>query len=166
MSPSVYLAIPLMAALAVLQTSALFHLSLLGVTPQILILVAIAWGLLYGLEEGLVWAFVAGFFLDLFSAAPLGTSSLALMIGMLPVGYLRRYLPPGHIILPLILAALTILIYLLLYLALLRLSGYPVNLDATTTLPTHALLHSLLVLPIYWLLYNLRRLLRPERIEV
>ena len=81
MGNHLYLAVPLMAVLAVVQTSVLPRFPVLGAVPQLLFLVALAWGILRGLEQGLFWAFIAGFFVDLFSLAPLGISSLAFMAG-------------------------------------------------------------------------------------
>ena len=79
MAVNFYAAIPLMAVLAILQTAVLPRFPIAGLEPQLVFLVALAWGLLRGLEEGLVWAFIAGLWLDLFSMTPLGLSSLAFM---------------------------------------------------------------------------------------
>ena len=82
MAVNFYAAIPLMAVLAVLQTAVLPRFPIAGLEPQLVFLVALAWGLLRGLEEGLVWAFIAGIWADLFSLTPLGLSSLAFMAGV------------------------------------------------------------------------------------
>ena len=58
MAVSFYAAIPLMALLAIVQTAVLPHFPIAGVEPQLLFLVALAWGLVRGLEDGLVWAFI------------------------------------------------------------------------------------------------------------
>lgn len=69
MSLSLYLAFPIMILLLVIQTAVLPRLPIWGVVPQLLLLAAVAWGMLEGLEEGAVWGFIAGFFTDLFSLA-------------------------------------------------------------------------------------------------
>ena len=60
MAVNFYAAIPLMALLAIVQTAILPRFPIAGVEPQLLFLLALAWGLARGLEEGLVWAFIAG----------------------------------------------------------------------------------------------------------
>ena len=75
MSTSFYAALPLMAFLAVIQTAVVARFPMWGVVPLIPFLIALAWGLRRGIEEGALWAFCAGFFLDLFSISPLGLSS-------------------------------------------------------------------------------------------
>ena len=75
MSSSIYVAIPVMALLTVLQTAVLPHFPIFGLVPQLPFLFALAWGIVRGLDEGVVWAFVAGFLVDLLSVTPLGISA-------------------------------------------------------------------------------------------
>lgn len=44
-----------MIVLGVVETAVLPHFPILGSTPQLALLVALAWGLLFGMEEGAVW---------------------------------------------------------------------------------------------------------------
>ncbi|MCP4417208.1 MAG: rod shape-determining protein MreD, partial [Chloroflexi bacterium] len=85
MSASIYLAIPLMIVLGLVQTAVLPHFPILGNTPQLALLVALSWGMLHGIEEGVIWAFLGGIFTDLFSISPVGVSSLAFMVGITAV---------------------------------------------------------------------------------
>lgn len=166
MRTSLYIALPLMLVLGLAQAVVMPRLPVLGMTPQLLVLATIAWSLLRGINEGLVWAFVAGLSLDLFSAAPLGLSSLALLGGVLAIGLLQRAFPRSRFFLTAVLAALATLIYLLLYLLLLLLFGYPVSGPAAASLPPLALLHGLLILPVYWLLGRIDHVFRPRRVEL
>ena len=115
MAVNFYAAIPLMAVLAIIQTAILPRFPIAGVEPQLLFLVALAWGLLRGLDEGLVWAFIAGIWVDLFSLTPVGLSSLAFMAGVAAPILLQPMLPPRRLPVTALLAALGTLIYLLLY---------------------------------------------------
>ena len=72
MGNHVYIAIPVMALLAIVQSAILPRFPIVGLTPQLLFIVALVWGNPRGLVEGLIWAFIAGIFVDLFSLAPLG----------------------------------------------------------------------------------------------
>ncbi|HEX6386391.1 MAG TPA: rod shape-determining protein MreD [Anaerolineae bacterium] len=166
MNPSVYLAVPVMLLLTVVQTAVLPHFPILGLTPQLPFLVALAWALLHGAEEGIVWAFVAGFFLDLFSIGPMGVTSLTFMVAVLAVTRIGQLLPSSRVFLPAILAGLATLLALFSYLLLLRLLGYLVSLQTATALASLALLHAGLVLPVYWLIYTLERVFRPRRVQL
>lgn len=166
MSWNVYAAVPLMALLAVIQAAILPYFTIFGLSPQLLLVFALAWGLLRGPEDGAAWAFIAGIFLDVFSATPMGVSALALMVGVVAAAFVQRSLPPSRFFLPVVLAAMASLIYLLLYLLILRLTGYPVTWAAVERLPLVAVLNSVLVLPVYWLLYTLDRNLRRRKVEI
>jgi len=119
-----YAAIPLMAVLAILQTAVLPRFPIAGLEPQLVFLVALAWGLLRGLEEGLVWAFIAGLWLDLFSMTPLGLSSLAFMAAVAGPVLLQGVLPPRRLPVAALMAALGTLVYLLFYAVALGLLGH------------------------------------------
>ncbi|MEJ2747436.1 MAG: rod shape-determining protein MreD [Anaerolineae bacterium] len=166
MSSTIYLAIPVMLLLAVLQTAVLPHFPVLGLIPQLPFLVALAWGLLRGMNEGLVWAFIGGLFLDLFSVAPMGVTSLSYMLAILAVVWIENAMPADRFFVPVIMAIAATVIYLLVYLILLRLLGYLTTLQGAAALLPTAILHGLLILPIYWLLYYLDRIFRPRPVEL
>ena len=121
MSSSIYIALPLMALLAIFQANLLPHFPILGVVPQLFFLVALAWGMLHGLLEGLVWAFVAGMLVDLFSATPLGVTALASMAAVTVAILIKGVLPENRIVVPALGAALATLVFWLIYSTLLRL---------------------------------------------
>ena len=121
MTAAVYLVIPLMAVLVILQSAVLPNFTILGVIPQLMFVATIAWALLRGLREGLVWAFVAGLLADLFSAGPLGVTSLALMAAVAITVFVQRSFPESRIIMPVVLVALATLVFWFIYLLFLRL---------------------------------------------
>lgn len=166
MSSTIYLAIPVMLLLAVVQTAVVPHFPILGLIPQLSFLVALAWGLLRGMNEGLVWAFVGGLLLDLFSVAPLGVTSLSFMLAILAVVWIENAMPADRFFIPVIMAAVATIIYLLVYFIFLRLLGYPTSLQGAAALLPTAVLHGLLILPVYWLLYYLGRAFRPRPVEL
>jgi len=166
MSTTIYLAIPIMLALAVAQTAVLPRFPILGLVPLLPFLVALAWGLLRGINEGIVWAFVGGLFLDLFSVSPLGATALAFMLAITAVTWIENAFPTSRFFLPVIMAALATLIYLFVHLILLRLLGHPINLQTAAELSPTALLHGALILPIYWFMYYLDQLFRPRPVKI
>lgn len=165
MGNHIYLAIPVMAVLAILHASVLGRFPILGVAPQLLFILALAWAIARGMEEGLVWAFIAGIFADLFSLAPLGISSLAFMAGVaLPV-LLQRVLPPRRLLVAMLLAALGTIIYLAVYALALRVFGFGVSMGGLVELLPLVIIHAVLILPIYLLVEAFLRAFRPRRVE-
>ena len=116
-----YLMIPLLLLLAVVQSTAASHWQLGGVKPDLVLLTVIVGTLLYGGRSGILWAFVGGVAVDLFSSGPLGTSSLAMMAAVLVVSIGHRPLSRYNPLVPLAAAVLGTLVYSAAYLGLLAL---------------------------------------------
>lgn len=166
MSNSVYLAIPTMLFLTVVQTSILPRFPIFGLIPQLPFLVALAWGLMRDVDEGLLWAFVAGILLDLFSVTPLGISSLVFMGAVLAVTWTTQVLPESRFFLPMVQSVLATFVSLFLYLPLLSLFGHSTTIQAVAELLPLVLLHGLLILPVYWIMRLIDRRLRPRRVQI
>ena len=166
MRSSLFLAVPLMLLLTILQTAVLPQVPLLGLAPLLPFLFALAWGLLQGINEGILWGFVAGMFNDLFSVAPLGGSAITYMIAILIVTFLNQALPVNRFILPTIFAATASLIQLLLYFLFLQLLNTGITFQLAQSLLPTILLHGLLILPVYWLLYPIGQALWPPKVEI
>jgi rod shape-determining protein MreD len=114
-----YLMIPLLLLLAVVQSTAASRLQLGGVKPDLVLLMVIGGTLLYGGRSGILWAFVGGVAIDLFSGGPLGASSLAMMAAVLLVSIGHRPLSRYNPLVPLSAAALGTLVYASVYLGIL-----------------------------------------------
>lgn len=165
MAARFYAAIPLMGLLAILQASVLPRLAIAGVVPQLTFVVAVAWGLLRGMDEGLVWAFIAGIWVDLFSVTPLGLSSLAFMAGVAGPLLLRQALPPRRLLVAMLMVVLGTIIYLLFYAVALRLFDHRITPGSLVDMLPIVLWHAILITPIYLLLQTVTRLLQPRRVE-
>ncbi len=165
MAVNFYAAIPLMALLAIVQTAVLPHFPIAGVEPQLLFLVALAWGLVRGLEEGLVWAFIGGLWSDLFSMTPVGLSSLAFMAAVAAGVLLQQIMPPRRLLVAALMAGLGTFIYLIISLIVLGLLGHGVSAAGLAELTPLFVLHMVTILPIYLLLQSLVRVLKPRRVE-
>lgn len=163
---TILIAVPVIVLLTVLQTAVLPYFPLLGIVPALPFLMALAWGLLRGMNEGVVWAFIAGLFMDLFTAAPAGGLALTYMIAVLAACFINELLPDNRTVIPMLLAGLATAIQQILYAAFLAVFGYNIlQMAAMTLLPT-ILVHTFLILPIYWLLYLIQRLVWPKPVEV
>ncbi|MDX1663437.1 MAG: rod shape-determining protein MreD [Candidatus Promineifilaceae bacterium] len=165
MKRSMYVALPLLLVLTVIQSSFLAHFGGQIGPPQLAVVVVISWAVLRGGYEGALWAFIAGLFLDLFSFAPLGTTSLALMVAVLIIVRLKQHLPENPYVIPLLLTTVAFSLYLVLDLLILRVAGYSIGWSILSHLPLLTLLHVLLALPTFWLLYTLERMLYPRALE-
>lgn len=114
-----YLMVPLLLFVCLVQSTAATRLQIGGVKPDLVLLLVLIGTLLYGGRPGIVWAFVGGLGLDVFSGGPLGASSLALMAAALVASLGHRPLSRFNILVPLGAAALGTLTYAGVYLALL-----------------------------------------------
>lgn len=166
MRSSVYIAIPLMTVLAVLETAVLSRLPLFGHVPQIPFLVALSWGLLHDLEEGITWAFVGGLILDLFSVGPTGLTAVVWMLGVTLALYIAQTFPTSRVLLPVLVAAVSTVMVLMLHFMLLRLFGYQTTWAMAVPLLPLAALHAILILPVYWLMYTVDKRLWPRRVQI
>jgi rod shape-determining protein MreD len=120
MTLGVYLAIPLMAILAIIQSTLLPRVPIFGIVPQLWLVATLAWVTLHGIGDGIIWAFVGGLFIDLFSASPLGTTALALMAAVTVVSFVQRSLPQNRTLMPVLLTILGTFVFWFVYLLLLR----------------------------------------------
>lgn len=76
---ALYLSLPLLGALAILQSAVLPRFPVANVHPDLVMLMVVAWGLRRGNPQTLVWGFVGGFLLDLLSGLPWGGQTLPLL---------------------------------------------------------------------------------------
>jgi rod shape-determining protein MreD len=159
--------VPLLTLLALLQVTAGHRVSVMAVQPDLMLLVVIAWGLLCGSRQGVIWGFVGGFSLSLFSGAPLGVSALALMAVGALTGLGRARVYRAQLLLPVLATLVTSALHGLLWLLLLYVSGHQVAwLDTIVrvTLPS-MVLNSILIVPVYALLRWLHRRLGREELD-
>jgi rod shape-determining protein MreD len=99
------------------------HLTIMGVKPDLVLLMVISWSLLRGAQEGVIWALVGGMGLDLLSGAPFGTSTVPLVIISLLAGLGELSVFRTRIALPLIATLIATLAYDLFFLLLLYAEG-------------------------------------------
>lgn len=163
---STLIAVPVMALLTIFQSAALPYFPIFGVVPSLPFLVAISWGLLRGVQEGLIWAFIAGLFMDLFTAAPVGGLALSYTIALFAILQIKEVLPENRLLFPMVLTAVATIIQWILYTVFLAVFGYNTVFTLTQSLLPTVLLQSVLILPIYWLFMTIHRLIWPRAVEV
>lgn len=70
---------PLLTGVALIQSTLLSRVSIMGARPNLMLLVVLIWAVVRGIDEGLTWAFFGGLLLDLLSGGPLASLALALL---------------------------------------------------------------------------------------
>lgn len=83
---SIYLAAPVGLLCAVLQSSLMPRIQLLGATPNLVLVVLVLWVLEQGMPEGFTLGLVAGISLDTLSSGPFGTAIVGLLLVTLSTG--------------------------------------------------------------------------------
>jgi rod shape-determining protein MreD len=111
--------VPLLLLASLIQSTAATRLQMFGVKPDLVLILVLAGSLLYGSRSGILWAFIGGLGLDLFSSGPLGASCLALMAAALVAGLGHRPLFRFNILVPLSAVALGTIVYATVYLGIL-----------------------------------------------
>lgn len=156
---NVYATILLLSAVAIVQTTAMPHLTIMGVKPDLILLMVISWSLLRGAQEGVIWALVGGMGLDLLSGDPFGTSTVALVALSLLAGVGELSVFRTHLALPLIAALIATLAYDLFFLLLLYAEGRSIAwADSLIKVVLPSTLFNVLLAPfVYKALYWLHR---------
>jgi rod shape-determining protein MreD len=140
-----------MCGAAILQSALLPHLSILGVKADLVLLLAVAWSIRRGIEDGLVVAILGGIALDLLSAGPVGSSVVAVGVACVLAGAVGPTLRRASVLLPLLLAPLTSVVATLLGALIMVILGWQLSWPSTVALVVlpSALLDSLAMLIVY-----------------
>lgn len=124
---SLYFGIPILLLSAVLQSTLLENIRILGGRPDLVLLLAVTWAVIRGAQDGAMWGFIGGMFCDALSASPFGMWTLVLtLVGFLAGQPWVHSLGPTVMRLALMSAIGTLTGHILL-LVLMVLFGYPVN---------------------------------------
>jgi rod shape-determining protein MreD len=120
---TIYLVVPILIGIAILQSTVVPQISVWGVFPDLPLLVVVSWSLVRGKREGIIWGFVAGLAVDFLSGAPFGAATLALMAAGFLSGLGEATVFRTHILLPLVTVFLATAVYDLLFLLVVQVSG-------------------------------------------
>jgi rod shape-determining protein MreD len=136
----------------------MLKLSLWGLTPDLVLLVVISWGLLRSLDEVIPLALAGGLLLDLLSGGPFGAATVSLTVASAVTSLSQLPLSRESIWLPPVAACLATALYDGLYWVILRLSGraIPGSLALLQVVLPSLLWNGLWIYPAYWLLRRLQ----------
>jgi rod shape-determining protein MreD len=162
-----YLPLVVLLGATLIQITLLPHLTLFGVHPELVFLLAVAWSLLRGVEEGILWGFVGGVALDIYSTAPFGVFTLALLFVCFVSGLGESAIFRHNLLLPMLATALTTLLYHSAVLVLMQAMGRPVHWssDFLRVILPSALLNTLVMPFVYQLARQLNRWVGPREIR-
>jgi rod shape-determining protein MreD len=149
----------LLILLALLQATLIPPVPYVGIRPDLVLLLVLAWTMVRGTKEGAVGAFVGGLALDVFSPLPLGSHALALLLTVVPVGWLGAPFYRGNLVYPIVGAFLSTMLYNVLLLGLSRLLGQGIlwgSMLWRVALPM-ALMEATAIPLVYWVLDRVDR---------
>jgi rod shape-determining protein MreD len=119
-----YLMIPLVIIAGLLQSTAAGRIEIQAVKPDLVLLLVLIGTLIYGSRPGIVWAFIGGLAMDVFSGGPMGASSLALMMAALLGGLGHRTFSRYNLLVPVGATVAGTFVYSATYLAILVVLSY------------------------------------------
>ncbi len=117
----------LLTGVALIQTTLLARVDVLGGRPNLMLLVVLVWVVVRGIDEGLIWAFVGGIILDLLSGGPLASMALALLAAAYLAGQSLVEGMGSEVVRLIILTVLGAMVYHLVLLFVLDWSGHAVD---------------------------------------
>jgi len=161
--PGLFTALWLLPILVLLQTSLVNHVAIEGAIPGLVLLIVIDWGILRGPDQGMMWAFIGGLGIDLFSTWPFGTSTVALVIVASIVSLGGGTFIRTHALLPPAAVFLGTILYFLIAFFILESTQHTVDWIPAlrdVVLPI-AIYNAVLNLPVYWLVRRLESRVYP-----
>jgi rod shape-determining protein MreD len=151
-----------------LQTTVLARLTLLGVIPQIVLVVVVSLAFLDGTRVGLVAGFFGGLFLDLQlpPASVLGLTAFVYTLTGYGVGYFRQYSTGESVWTPVLAVTISTAVAEASYAVLAILIGRPwVSISYTAKITGLVVLYNTLLTPfIFPLVRRVANRFRPERV--
>lgn len=164
---TLYLSVPLLAFLAVVQSAILPRFPVAGVHIDLVMLAVVAWGLLKGNPHALLWGFIGGILLDLLSGLPWGIQTIPLVVVAGLAGLGGAGLFGHHFGVPFAAALVGTWLHYALALLILGTLGRPlppVSFLWQVLLPA-SLLNTLAMAAVFPLVSRLHRLTNRERLE-
>lgn len=154
-----YWSLPLVALAVILQATVIPQIRILGGQPDLIFLMTLSWSIHGRLEQSVTWAFVGGIAQDLMSAAPLGTSTLGLILMVFGVDMIKQQVySVGFMLLGALVIGGTILIKVSQMLVL-SMSGFNVPfIESFLYVIIPSIAYNLVfIAPVYWVIRRIQR---------
>lgn len=165
---AVFIAIPIIGLLLVVQSAVLSRVPLLHGTADLVLLAVVAWALQKRVQTAWQWSLIAGLWVSIYSALPLGVALVAYPLATAFALALRRRVWQVPLLAMFVATFLGTLITQATALAALRALGSPLPLVESLNLVTlpSIFLNLVLSIPAYALFSDLANWLYPEELEV
>ncbi len=109
-------------ATALFELSVVPYLKIGGAEPDLVLVFAVIWTVVAGIEGGLTWAFFGGLMIDVLAARPFGSTAFALLLSVGGAAAFGRLIPGGRYVPPVlavfVFSVLNQLVFLVTYGAL------------------------------------------------
>jgi rod shape-determining protein MreD len=160
-----YLSIIILAVAASLQSSFVPQIRILGGAPDLVFLIVLSWSVNASLSDGIVWAFVGGLMQNLLSAAPLGASSMSLILIVFAIDRIRGQVYRVGLPLLVLLVILGSLFHQLVLMLILSVVGFEIPfLDSLSYVVIPSIAYNLvLIWPVYWFVRRIQKRLTGSR---
>jgi rod shape-determining protein MreD len=154
-----YWSLPLVALAVILQATVIPQIRILGGQPDLIFLMTLSWSIHGRLEQSVTWAFVGGIVQDLMSAAPLGTSTLGLILLVFGVELIKQQVYSiGFLLLGALVVGGTILIKVSQILVL-SMTGFnaPLGENFLYVIVPSIAYNLVFMAPVYWVMRRIQR---------
>jgi rod shape-determining protein MreD len=165
---SYLIGIPLLAVLAILQSTVFNDLTLLDGRPDLILLVIVAWGINARSQDAMIWGLIGGIFLDLLSGLPLGTSAIILVAIAYLVSFTEGRFWEANFLMPMGVMILFSFLYHLFNLFIIWILGKQIDISYTLVrfiLPS-VFLNLILALPVAQLIKSIRNSIYPPEVTI
>lgn len=123
-----YGAAALLLGCAAFQATFAPHLAIMGVRPNLPLVLVTSWGLLRGSAEGIWWGLGVGLATDLFAGTPLGTFATGYVLAGAAAGLGERQVFRTNVLMPMLMAGTGTLLANLSALVVMKTLDWPVYL--------------------------------------
>ncbi len=160
-----YLSIFILALAASLQSSMVPQIRILGGEPDLVFLIVLSWSVNTGLEERVVWALVGGIMQNLLSAAPLGASSMSMILIVFAIDVIRRQVYRIGLPLLVLLVIFGSLFHQLVLMLILSMVGFEIQwLGSLSYVVAPTIAYNLVLIgPVYWFVHRIQRWMSGSR---
>ena len=159
-----FLSFPILILAAILQATFMPQIRLLGGNPDLVYLIVLAWAINASLDSSVLWAFVGGISLDLLSYAPLGTSTLGLVITVFVISGVGGQVYRIGFVLLIGSVLIGTFFQQILIMILLTITGYSVDwgLSLGYVVAPTIFYNLVFILPVYWFIRRIQRRVLPK----
>lgn len=165
---AVFISIPILAALLVVQTTLVTHLGLLHGAADLVLLAIVAWALQKRVQTAWHWCLVGGLMVDIASALPLGAPLVGYAIATALALLLRQRVWQVPVLAMFIITFTGTLASQGIALLALQLTGDPIPMGQgfSLVIVPSIVLNLLFAIPTFALIGDLAKTLYPEELEV